>query len=46
MKNIPYYTGDGHLSEQINLHCGHLSDNIGGHLSDSFNWPWHLCRQL
>jgi len=27
--------GDGHLSEKINLHCGHLRDNISGHLSDT-----------
>jgi hypothetical protein len=29
------FTGDGHLSEKINLLCGHLSDNISGHLSDT-----------
>jgi len=28
--------GDGHLSEKINLHCGHLSD-ISGHLSDTIS---------
>jgi hypothetical protein len=25
--------GKGHLSEKINLHCEHMSDNISGHLS-------------
>ena len=29
--------GDGQLSEKINLHCGHLSDNISGHLSDTIS---------
>jgi hypothetical protein len=28
---------DGHLSEKINLHYGHLSDNISGHLSDTIS---------
>jgi len=27
--------GDGDLSEKITLHCGHLSDDISGHLSDT-----------
>ena len=31
------YKGDGHLSENINLHCEHLSDNISGHLSDTIS---------
>jgi len=31
------FTGDGHLSENINLHCGHLSDDISGHLSDKIS---------
>jgi hypothetical protein len=25
------------LSEKINLHCGHLNDNISGHLSDKIS---------
>ena len=29
--------GDGQLSEKIYLHCGHLSDNINGHLSDTIS---------
>ena len=41
--DVPIYNvlydnmGNGHLSEQINLHCGHLSDNISGHLSDTIS---------
>lgn len=27
--------GDGHLSENIHLHCGYLRDNNSGHLSDT-----------
>jgi len=27
----------GHLSKKNNLHCGHLSDNISGHLSDKIS---------
>ena len=37
--------GDGHLSEKINLHCGHLSENISGHLSDTISID-HKCGQL
>jgi hypothetical protein len=29
--------GDGHLSEKITLHCGHLSDDISEHLSDKIS---------
>jgi hypothetical protein len=28
---------DGHLSKKINLLCGHLSDNISGHFSDTIS---------
>ena len=27
--------GDGQLNGKINLHCGHLSDSISGHLSNT-----------
>jgi len=27
----------GNLSEKINLLCGHLSDNISGHFSDTIS---------
>jgi hypothetical protein len=30
-------SGDGYLSEKINLHCRHLSDSISGHLSDTIS---------
>jgi hypothetical protein len=33
----PIVRCDGHLSEKINVHCGHLSDNINGHFSDTFS---------
>jgi len=29
--------GNGHLSEKNYLHCGHLSENINGHLSDTIS---------
>jgi hypothetical protein len=25
------------LSEKINVHCGHLRDNISGHLNDTIS---------
>ena len=30
-------SGDEYLSENIILHCGHLSDNISEHLSDTIS---------
>jgi hypothetical protein len=30
-------SGDGHLSEKINLYYGHLSDDISEHLSEKIN---------
>ena len=44
---IALTAGDGHLSEIINLHCGHLSDDISGRLSDKISIDSkNLCGQL
>jgi hypothetical protein len=32
------FMGDGHLSGKINVRCGHLRDNISGHLSDTISF--------
>ena len=37
LRNTRNLRRDGHLSEKINLHRGHLSDEISGHLSDKFS---------
>jgi hypothetical protein len=29
--------GNGHSSEIINLHCGHFSNDISGHLNDTIS---------
>jgi hypothetical protein len=47
LRNTRNLRRDGHLSEKINLHRGHLSDDISGHLSDKFSIdPKNLCGQL